>query len=171
MTFEKVIGQHMQDAGLYDIWIECKILGPGVAEQVLSGKKHKKAMRCHKLTFQALWRIILPQFQQYVMTNNANVYETLQLCTVNDIDDVIRNPDIMELLDEYIKQKSSNPNFEFMWTYMEMVWILLLFTHAQRDGLWELHLYAFGRMLPFFFRYDHPNYSRWGAIYIAEMKS
>ncbi len=76
MTFERVIGQHMQDAGLYDILIECKIIGPGVAEQVFSGKKHKKAMQCHKLTFQALWRVILPQFQQHVMANNANIYKT-----------------------------------------------------------------------------------------------
>ncbi len=94
------MGQHKQDAGLYDIWIDYKILGPGVAEQVLSGKKHKKAMGCHTLTFQALWRILLPQFKQHVMNNNANIYETLQHCTVNDIDDLIQNPEIMELLDQ-----------------------------------------------------------------------
>ncbi len=50
-----------------------------------------------------------------------------------------------------------------------MVSILLYFTRAQRDGLWELHLYAFRRMLPFFFRYDHVNYARWGTVYLAEM--
>ena len=25
-------------------------------------------------------------------------------------------------------------------------------------------------MLPFFHRYDHTNYARWGAVYLAEMK-
>ena len=24
-------------------------------------------------------------------------------------------------------------------------------------------------MLPFFFRYDHVNYARWGTVYLAEM--
>ena len=45
-----------------------------------------------------------------------------------------------------------NPNAEFWWDYMTMVSILLCFTRAQRDGSWDLHLYAFKRMLPFLFR-------------------
>ena len=53
---------------------------------------------------------------------------------------------------------------------MQMVSILLMFTHAQKDGLCDLHLHSFKCMLPFFMRYDHINYARWGAIYIAEMQ-
>lgn len=50
-----------------------------------------------------------------------------------------------------------------------MVSILLQFTRAQRDGLWDLHLHSFSQMLPYFMRYDHLNYARWGPVYIAEM--
>ncbi|XP_014666278.1 PREDICTED: uncharacterized protein LOC106808189 [Priapulus caudatus] len=46
-------------------------------------------------------------------------------------------------------------NFQFWWKYIEMVNILLRFTRAQRDGLWELHLSAFRDMLPYFHQYDH----------------
>ena len=45
---------------------------------------------------------------------------------------------------------------------------LLCFTRAQRDGSWDLHLYAFKRMLPFIFRYDHVNYARWVTVYLAD---
>ena len=62
-----------------------------------------------------------------------------------------------------------NPNAEFWWDYMTMVSILLCFTRAQRDGSWDLHLYAFKRMLPFLFRYDHVNYAIWVTVYLAEM--
>ena len=55
-----------------------------------------------------------------------------------------------------------NPNAEFWLDYMTMVSILLCFTRAQRDGSWDLHLYAFKRMLPFLLRYDHVNYASWG---------
>ena len=41
--------------------------------------------------------------------------------------------------------------------------------HNVMDHAWDLYLYAFKRMLPFFFRYDHVNYARWGSVYIAEM--
>ena len=62
-----------------------------------------------------------------------------------------------------------NVNFKFWWGYIQMVQILLLFTRAHRDGNWELHLYAFQAMLPYFMRYNHTNYARWGTIYISEM--
>ena len=54
---------------------------------------------------------------------------------------------------------------------MTMVSILLSFTRAQRDGLWDLQLYSFKRMLPYFFSYDHVNYARWGTVYLAEMST
>ena len=45
-----------------------------------------------------------------------------------------------------------------------------MFIGAQRDAIWDLHVYPFGRMLPYFHRYDHANYARWGAIlYLAQM--
>ena len=50
-----------------------------------------------------------------------------------------------------------------------MASILLDFTRAQRDGSWDMYLYSFRCMLPFFFKYDHVNYARWGTMYLAEM--
>ena len=52
---------------------------------------------------------------------------------------------------------------------MDMVSILLQFTRAQRDGIWDLHLHSLRQMLPYFMRYDHLNYARWGPVYIAQM--
>ena len=53
---------------------------------------------------------------------------------------------------------------------MDMIRILLLFIRAQRKGTWDLHLYSFHKTLPFFHRYDHTNYARWGPVYLAQMK-
>ena len=52
---------------------------------------------------------------------------------------------------------------------MDIVSILLQFIRAQRDGIWDLHLHSFSQMLPFFNRYDHLNYARWGPVYLAKM--
>ena len=64
---------------------------------------------------------------------------------------------------------NDNPNFRFWWGYMQMVHILLLFSRAQRDGIWDLHLQAFQRMLPYSMRYNNVNCARWGTIYLDEM--
>ena len=75
------------------------------------------------------------------------------------------------MLNEFIAQRSEeNVNFKFWWNYMEMVSVLLMFTRAQREGIWDLYLHSFRHMLPYFFRYDHLNYARWGSVYIAEME-
>ena len=34
---------------------------------------------------------------------------------------------------------------------------------------WELYLYAFQVILPYFMKYNHTNYDRWGTLYISEM--
>ncbi|KAL9970877.1 hypothetical protein ACROYT_G023330 [Oculina patagonica] len=76
-----------------------------------------------------------------------------------------------ELLPSFIAvKKEKNPNLQYWLQYMEMVLFLLLFIRAQREGIWDLHLYAFHKMLPFFHRYDHTNYARWGPVYLAQMK-
>ena len=64
-----------------------------------------------------------------------------------------------------------NPTNQFWWQYMEIVSILLQYIHAQSDGIWDLHLYSFRKMLPYMFRYDHINYTRWGSVYLAEMNN
>ena len=62
-----------------------------------------------------------------------------------------------------------HPNAEFWWYYITMVSILLCFIREQLDGSWDLHLYAFKRMLSFLFRYGHVNYAIWVTVYLADM--
>ena len=44
-----------------------------------------------------------------------------------------------------------------------------MFTRAQREDLWSLHLASFKLMLPYFFTYDRRKYAKWGSVYLAEM--
>ena len=71
------------------------------------------------------------------------------------------------LRDIFKAYEDSIPNhtFKFWWSYLELV---SMFTRAERDGIWELYLYSFRCMLPFFHRYDHTNYARWGTVYLAD---
>ena len=177
MNFLKVIGQHMKQSGLLDVWVECTLLGPGVAEKVLDGKDLKKGIRAHKLSLQALWRLLLPHLLLFLRTSNGGFYTKIMMAKEDPDDENIPNFVTMmmsnifqEVMSMFINARSENdPNFAFWWQYMKMVTILLMFTRAQRDGIWDLHLSAFGQMLPFFMRYDHTNYAHWGTVYLAQM--
>ena len=67
MNFLKTIGQHMSE-----LWIESGLLAEGSATKVREGKAYSKAMRVHKLTSQALWRILVPRLLTYIHNVDAN---------------------------------------------------------------------------------------------------
>lgn len=170
MAFLSTIGQYVDSSGLTDVWTESGLLGPLTAEKVLTGKAYAKGMRAHKLSLQALWRVLMQtHLSEYLQRHDA----VLQHIPTSDIHMLIEHATtetfqkVMADFGEELTEQ--NVNYSYWWKYMEMVFILLMFTRAQREGNWELHMYSFKRMLPFFFQYNHTNYARWGTVYIAEM--
>ena len=171
LNFLKAIGQHMQSSGLADVWSESGIMGPTATEHCMAGKSYARGMRAHKLTLQALWQLLLPQLTVYLEEHDEQLKNELDNASdcINTLISVINTDRFRKAMEGFLEDRESNVNFKFWWQYMEMVMILLMFTRAQRDGIWKLHLYAFQQILPYFYRYDHTNYARWGAVYVAEM--
>jgi hypothetical protein len=66
--------------------------------------------------------------------------------------------------------RRSSETFHFWDEYLEMVWLLLDFVHADRGSNWNLHLETFTDMLPYDRAFDHQNYFRWGTVYISDMR-
>jgi len=66
LKFMEVIGKHVQSSGLQEAWVEGNLLGPTTAEKAIAGKSHDKGMRAHKITDQAMWRILLPQLPNFM---------------------------------------------------------------------------------------------------------
>ena len=59
--------------------------------------------------------------------------------------------------------------FKFWYSYIEMVTLCLTFLRATRESDWILHLQSLRSMIPWFFAYDKPNYSRYASLYYCEM--
>ena len=56
-TFLAVIGKRFGDAGLEDLIVEAEIVASGSVKKVLEGKHYNRAMRMHKIVYEALWRL------------------------------------------------------------------------------------------------------------------
>ena len=134
MNFLKAIGDHMNGSGLNEVWVESGLLGQGTASLVLSGKAYNKGMRAHKLTVQALWRILVPTFLSYVAETDKDFHTELLAILSNETPE--KTPEIVTFLmqerfQKYFKHlfetKSENVNFVFWWQYMDMVSIQLSF--------------------------------------------
>ena len=62
LTFMRAIGKHMSDSGLAEVWTESVVFGENTAANNLLAKSCNHAVRAHKLTYEALLRILWPQF-------------------------------------------------------------------------------------------------------------
>ena len=139
MNFLGVIGHHMEESGLCELWVECDVLGASAAQNVMSGKGYACPMRTHKLTFQALWQILLPQMKAHMDTTDiALIAELNSLEMSSDAESISQMVEILTserfhqpILNFAKLLKEKDPNTEFWFNYMEMVSILLFFTRAQ----------------------------------------
>ena len=87
MNFMKAIGQQFQSSGLKDAWTESNLLGEKSTERVLAGKAYEKGMRAHKITFQAMWELLMPQFIQFLAVHNKELEQKIIEADSADTDD------------------------------------------------------------------------------------
>lgn len=159
----------MKGSGLVDSWIESGLLGPNAADTVMNGKAYKRAMHLHKITLQALWRMLVSLLLTFCKTINVDpaLHISCLLSSAQNVNELItylKLPQFQRVYNDFLAQKcQENVNFRFWWNYMETISTLLDFTRGQRKGDWELYLDSFRDMLPYFFRYDHLNYAKWGV--------
>ncbi|MES9882793.1 MAG: hypothetical protein ABW185_18145 [Sedimenticola sp.] len=176
----------MTDSGLPEVWIESSVFGENTAVNNMDAKSYNRTIRAHKLTYEALIRIVWPQFLEWLSKRESPVdpelkdnLESLAIMITGkeDVDDIadmyesvklqMAESNIADLLHEFQSQRS--PTVQYWQQYIDMIAILLAFIRAEREGNWLLHLSSFAAMLPWFAIYDRINYTRWGSVYLADM--
>ena len=66
MTFIAVLGKRFGDAGLSDLFIEAGIVASGSVSGVLEGCQYNRAMRAHKIVMEAMKRLRLKSFREWL---------------------------------------------------------------------------------------------------------
>jgi len=190
MVFLAVIGKRHAESGLEDILIESKAFGPTTVDAIMRGKMYNRSIRAHKMVYEAMQRLLWKEFGDWCLKNEDKVTFDEELVTVlaqecaNAVSSKVleassqsmrRLSAAMGKLERTLEQFteygiSKSATFAFWREYIVMIEILLQFIRAERSGNWTMHLAAVTEMLPYFFAYDHVNYSRWAMVYLADMK-
>ena len=71
-TFMQTIGQHFTDSGLQEVWIESQVYGENTDHNNMQAKSFNRTIRAHKLTYEALWKILWPQFVKWASEFGMN---------------------------------------------------------------------------------------------------
>ena len=69
-TMLPIIRKRYQDAGLRDSCVESGVLAEGSVAGVLDGRGYNRAVRLHKLMYEALMRLVLQGFLPWIKENH-----------------------------------------------------------------------------------------------------
>ena len=78
MMYLRIIGKRFKDAGLWNVLVQSEIVAEGSIERVLTGKMYSRAVRCYKLMYEALIRLLIDKFLSDMEGNKEN------MCTQNE---------------------------------------------------------------------------------------
>ena len=103
------IGKRFQDAGLRDLAVESGIIAEGSVENVMSGKKYNRAVRFHKLLYEAMlrlaWKGFYPWLEEHHVTKKPELQATTKLIeelhedvSQATLDNVLQHPACQEIL-------------------------------------------------------------------------
>ena len=126
--FLQAIGQHVDSTGLVEGWRESGNLGPRIAQQVLHCGDYNKAIHIHKLTFQAMWRILLPHIFIH-MKEQCDIIKT-QIDKANE-EELLKmsTEEFQDLLRSFKQINEDNQNVLYWLSNLEMVEI----THGLKE--------------------------------------
>lgn len=179
------IGKMFGEAGLRDLAVESGVIAEGSVNKVLEGKQYIRAIRFHKLVYEALMQLAWSGFPNWLESNhpadlaklketNHDVQKLHDNICAKELDAVLKNESCQRtlfLFDEYLNTLKENRGelASFWMTYISMVEILLGLLRADREGDWLLHISSIRDMIPWCFAMDRTNYARYLPVYYAQM--
>ena len=178
MNFLAFFGKRFRDAGLQDIVIVSGLVAEGSTNTVLTGHQYNRSLRMHKIVSEAMehmrWQAFLKTLSEEEQEQASDLMKKLQDSFPSDEHKQIVSGEQFDGLQSkyttFVINQSTSPTFAFWSSYIDMVEQLLLFIRATKEGDWKLHLASVRGLMPWFFTYDHFNYSRYLPVYWSEMK-
>ena len=162
-------------------------MAEGSVSALMEGRAYNRAVRFHKLSYEAFRRLPWAGFHPWVESHHPHdapqiskavedigcLAEDLQKSTHDDVlhSQVFRV--LFERSEEYMEhlRKTNGPLPSFWISYIDMVELMLHMISASREGNWVLHLACARQMLPWCFAYDNTNYARYMSVYYSDMTS
>ena len=68
------IGDYILDSELPLLWVEAGIVSEGEADKMLQGRDYEGGIRTQRISFQVAWRIVMPDFLEYMNDNDKELH-------------------------------------------------------------------------------------------------
>lgn len=182
MMYLAILGCRYGDAGLREIAVQSEVIAEGSIDKALEGKHYNRAVRMHKVMYEALCRLLYEKFEAWMADNNPEVLsqsreflEDLKLNTSQEKFEAFKEEGVVkELYEFYLKylaliEKEGSDLQRFWLTYLQLCELLLNLIFATRVGDWELYLSCVEEVIPWAFAYDRQKYARYLLPFLDDM--
>ena len=186
MAYLAAVGKHLSGSGLEYCGVESGIYSENTADNMVNDKPYHCSIWPHKLTFEAVWRVLIDEFVNWLSTSGRHIDKDFiddVLCDLLNafqssdrhagrraVEAMIAHiPTIASLLLDFITEHLHEPTFQYWINYLKMINTLLSFMKIECLGLCHAHLSAFEDVLALLAAHDHINYLRWDTVYIKSM--
>ena len=160
------------------------IYGMTTVEQIKSGKQVYRSFEGYLTLYLSLYKIYLQSF----IDTNPQIETDIRCGIIKSVEklknykhqkianykmnhketiDFLENINFHGLQDMF--DKSLTNQAKYFRNFMKVFELLLLFTRATRQQLWELHLSTLYELAKYFFAYDMFNYARMTPVYLSQM--
>ena len=174
------LGKRLQSSGFEEIVVEAGICASGSINKVMSGKHYNRALRVHRLTLEALERLLLRAFEtsegQIIGDETRGLLQRLSLIpSKENLSETLANNSCTRLLmlynsfKEKVRKGEMGKTAQFWLDYMDKVWLVLMFLRATKENNLDLHLWCLQNLCRMFFSYDRPNYARYTTVYMLTL--
>ena len=184
MTIMAIIGARFGDAGLKDVAVQSEVVANGSIDSVLNGKHYNRAIRLHKIMYEATSQLLIQEFEHTLSENDMEIVRErklqleqlkLNLC-YDELEKVLNIPQVQQwenLFQKYVDDLKQNGSdmAKFWLSYLELCELLLDLIFATRTGNWEMYLACIEAVIPWTFAYDRQNYSRYLLPFLDDMRS
>ena len=109
-NFLKVIGQHFDNAGLDDVWIESGLYVQKSTQAMLEGKAYYRAVRGHFLAYEALFRLKWNKFKEWLQDKSEQAPDEELWQKVSQVEENFQSDEHEQsavLIEEICKRKKS----------------------------------------------------------------
>ena len=179
-----IIGNRFGDAGLIELAVESDVVAGGSIEKVLTGKNYNRAVRMHKIFYDALMRFLINAFessvsedQKVILDSKTAAVEELKFnlgleksTALLESNNIQRWYEVFTCFVESMTNNGSDLS-KFWLSYLERCELLLNLIFATRSGNWKLYLACIEEVIPWTFAYDRQNYARYLIPFLNDMRS
>ena len=160
----------------------------GTVNKILSGKAYYQVINAHMRIHEAMLSIWWYAFEDFCLNKDCGLSPFTSLCdylaNLGDVSkadqDGFRNSvtkmckvtsRLRPLMSEFNHSRAKFQTSVFWLKYIELIQTVLLYIHAEREGIWSEHLTAVTAMLNVITAADHLKYVKAVVTYLSEMKA